>query len=72
MKILIYNKVNRGMPYNDAIKELEKEIESIIENDVKSIERVKMKKYREKSKKTKEIAKNKKFKGEFLKLKNGK
>lgn len=35
MKILIFNKVKRGMSYDQACKEVEKEISELIENSRK-------------------------------------
>ena len=41
MKILVYNKVQRGMSYEKACAELEQEINQIIANDVKFEEKEK-------------------------------
>jgi hypothetical protein len=57
MKLLVYNKVKRGMSYDDACKELEKEIESIINNDINFGKRIKGKNIR-KSIKIKPLKKN--------------
>jgi len=68
MKILIFNKMKKGLSYEDACAELGKEIHMIIDNSGK---------YKKKQKKEqedeKEIEKriNKKFKEEFQKLANG-
>jgi len=64
MKILVYNKVQKGMSYEKACAELEQEINQIIENDIKFEER-------EKKEANKKSAKQK-FDEEFEKLKNGK
>ena len=72
MKILIFNKVKNGMSYEKACKELEKEIDSIIANDVKFDQREKRKKYEESAEKKKKIKENKKFKDNFAKITNGK
>jgi len=62
MKILIFKKMNsKGMAYEDAVKELNKEIDQIIENDVK--EEKKLKRMEEKK------TDKQKFDEEFSKLK---
>jgi len=40
MKILVYNKVQKGMSYEKACAELEQEINQIIENDIKFEEKM--------------------------------
>ncbi len=60
MRILIYNKVKKGLSYEEAKREVQKEIEHLLKNN---------KKMREKEKKK---DKRKTFKEEFAKLQNGK
>jgi len=61
MKILIFNKMkSKGMAYEDAVKELNGEINQIIENDVK--EEKKLKRMEEKK------TNKQKFDEEFSKL----
>jgi len=75
MKILVFNKMkNRGLSYENACKQLEKEIEGIISIDQKYEKREKAKIKREKKKEQGKKDQQAKFKKEFAKLtkKNGK
>lgn len=60
MRILIYKKVKRGLSYEEARKQVQKEIDTLLKNN---------KKMREKEKKK---DKGKTFKEEFAKLQNAK
>jgi len=63
MKILVYNKVRSGMSYEQACKQLSKEIDRIIENDEK---------FEKEEKKARSKMEKNKFKDDFKKLTNGK
>jgi len=68
MKLLVFNKVKRGMSYEKACEELGQEIHAIIQNSKKG------KKEKKEQENEKEISKkiNEKFKEEFEKLADGK
>ena len=68
MKILVYNKVQKGMSYENACKQLEKEIEGIVANDLKFEKREKAKIKREKKKEQDQKEEQAKFKKEFAKI----
>ena len=72
--MLIFNKVkNKHISYEDACRELEKEIEMIIANDEKEEKKLKKLKEKEKELAKKVKSKQNKFKDEFAKLtKDGK
>jgi len=63
MKTLVYKKVQSGMSYEDACKQVGKEVDQVIKNDNNL-------KKEKKSKKKKDL--NKTFKEGFKKLTNGK
>ena len=62
MKILVFNKVKKGLTYENACIELEQEIDQIIANDVKTEDKTKYEKKKDL---------NETFKEEFSKLTNG-
>lgn len=51
MKILVYNKTKRGIPYEQAVREVSEELKTM--NEIKSIEKAKEKAKREQWKKEK-------------------